>query len=183
MMGRNPFPLVGMIGKKRSGKDSFAATLVEERGFVRFAFADPLKEAALRVDPFVLCDEIGPHRLSQVVRRMGWEKAKEIREVRRLLQEYGVAVREIDEDFWLRATMNRVDGTAAPVVVTDCRFPNEADEIRRRGGTIIRIVRPGLESDDQHESETALDNYLEDVTICNGGTLEDLATQARSLLL
>jgi hypothetical protein len=40
-------PLVGLVGYARSGKDTFAAAL----GYRRLAFADPLKELALAVNP------------------------------------------------------------------------------------------------------------------------------------
>lgn len=186
--------VVGLIGKKRSGKDSFAQTLVEEFGFRRFAFADPLKEAALRSDPivrtYVTLDEEyldhvdGIERLSSVVSRLGWEDAKEIPEVRRTLQNYGVAIREIEPDFWVRATLDRAllhASTSGPVVVTDVRFPNEAQEIRDAGGKIVRIIRPGLVSDDTHASEIALDDYEADVEVLNDRDLETLATVARSL--
>lgn len=176
--------LVGLIGKKRSGKDSFARPLVEEHGFRRFAFADPLKEAVLQTDPIVaFCTN--PIRLSTVVERIGWEEAKEYPEVRRLLQNYGVAIRGIEPDFWVRATLDRALQHASevgPVVVTDVRFPNEADEVRDAGGTIVRIVRPGLSSDDTHASETALDDYEEDRLVVNSGTLESLAFSARALV-
>jgi hypothetical protein len=176
--------LVGLIGKKRSGKDSLAAVLVEEFGFERFAFADPLKEAALALNPIVVCDEVGPKRLSGIVASMGWEDAKEIREVRRTLQEYGVAIRAIQEDFWVRATLDRAVQHAhetGPSVITDVRFPNEADEVRDAGGLVVRIIRPVLVSTDTHASEVALDGYEPDATVVNSGTLEDLAGAARSL--
>lgn len=176
------FPLIGLTGKKRSGKDSFAATLVEEFGFQRFAFADPLKSAALGVDPWVLVDENGPHRLSSVVRERGWEEAKEIREVRRTLQNFGVEIREIEEDFWLDATMvPALDALEdGPVVITDVRFPNEARDVQDFG-TLVRVNRPGLDSGDTHASETALDDYEADFQIWNIGSLEDLAGNARLL--
>ena len=78
-------PLIGLVGKKRAGKDTVAATLVEGFGFVRYAFADPLKAASLAADPLVPIWG-GHHRLSVVVRVLGWERAKENPEVRRFLQ-------------------------------------------------------------------------------------------------
>lgn len=171
--------LVGLIGKKRSGKDTFAVTLTEHRGFERFAFADPLKAAVYSVNPIV-CDGGLVKRLRDVVDRHGWEEAKENREVRRLLQEYGVSIREIQPGFWVDATMRpALDalGTSR-VVVTDVRFPNEVEAIKVAGGSIVRITRPGLVSDDQHVSETALDDYVADHTVVNDGTLIDLAVQA-----
>jgi hypothetical protein len=177
--------LVGLIGKKRSGKDSFAAVLVEESGFRRFAFADPLKDAVLRL-PVPVYDTVTDRPryrcLQDVVREHGWEGAKEIRAVRRLLQEYGVAIREIQEDFWVRATLDRAvqhSHESGPSVVTDVRFPNEAEEVRDAGGVIVRVSRPGLVSTDTHASETALDDFEPDLEVVNGGTLEDLAWNAR----
>jgi hypothetical protein len=187
-------PIIGLIGKKRSGKDTFAATLVEERGFARFAFADPLKEAALSLDPLIRLEQDETHlstggfvygerieRLSAIVGRVGWERAKEIREVRRTLQNYGVAIREIDEGFWVRGTLDRALAHPGPVVVTDVRFPNEAEAILNAGGRIVRIVRPGLASDDSHVSETALDGYPADLDVLNSGTVEMLAETARHI--
>lgn len=189
-------PLIGLIGKKRSGKDTFASTLVEERGFTRYAFADPLKEAALGLDPLIRFEQdetylatpdyyfgVGPkiERLSAVVERLGWEQAKEIREVRRTLQNYGVAIRGIEEDFWTRTTMEKALAHRGPVVITDVRFPNEVEAVHRAGGIIVRIVRPGLASDDSHVSETALDGYPADLDVLNAGTVETLAETARHL--
>lgn len=185
--------LVGLMGKKRSGKDSFAATLVQERGFERFAFADPLKEAALALDPFIgskwdgfwhgrdVDDVDDVPRLSDLVESEGWEAAKEWPEVRRILQNFGVGIRAIDEDFWLRTTLTRALDARNPAVITDVRFPNEADAIRENGGTLVRIFRPGLDSSDSHASETALDDYEPDVTVMNVGTLDELASIARSM--
>lgn len=186
--------LVGMIGKKRSGKDSVASVLVEEYGFERRAFADPLKEAALGLDPLIRFErdegslsspshEIGLRieRLSSVVERLGWEAAKEVREVRRTLQNYGVAIRGIEADFWVRQPFRTMRPGQA-YVVTDVRFPNEVDAVRDRGGKIVRVTRPGLVSTDQHVSETALDGVVPDAEIVNDGTLEDLAAVVRALL-
>lgn len=183
-------PLVGLIGKKRSGKDTFARGLIE-RGYERFAFADNLKASVLAVDPLVFSavrqssgfrelPQSGPIRLSAVVERNGWEAAKERPEVRRLLQHYGVAIRDLDEDFWVRSAMQQAQ--AAPLaVLTDVRFPNEVAAVQSAGGVIVRVTRPGLVSTDEHVSETALDDYDADVTVSNEGTADDLIAVARSL--
>jgi len=186
-------PLIGMIGRRRSGKDSFATTLVSELGYDRVAFADPLREAALALDPLV-----GPaslpgdltssyRRLSEVVETLGWERAKDcVPEVRAVLQRLGTdAIRSLDDTFWVRTAMARVEASSAPVVVTDCRFPNEAEAIRLAGGYLVRVVRPGATSAsdvDLHPSETALDDYPEDFYVDNSGTLADLASDALLLI-
>jgi hypothetical protein len=171
------YPLIGLTGRKRSGKDSFAARLVAEHGYTRLAFADALREAALALDPIV----VGFHeiRLSGVLARDGgWEAAKELPEVRRTLQNYGVAIREIDPEFWVRVVANRAAEIAGPVVVTDVRFPNEADWIDAAEGFLVRIERPGLPDDDTHVSEHALDDRWPDFRIVNDGSLAELAERA-----
>ena len=195
--------LVGLLGKKRSGKDTFAEFLIERHGFVRVAFADPLREAAIDADPFLvgplLSDE--PQPLSAIVHVLGWEGLKDSKYAesgRRFLQNYGVAIREIDPDFWLRAAERRIHAAierGRSVVVTDVRFPNEADGIEATGhwrnvgdggvfvgGSLVRISRPGLVSTDVHVSETALDDRLCGFHADNGGTLADLGRAADSLV-
>lgn len=174
-------PIVGLIGKKRAGKDTVAETLTREFGFVRYAFADPLKATMLDLDPFVP-DGWLYSRLSDLVRERGWETAKEIPEVRRLLQAHGVAIRtHVSESVWVDATMSRVMDETRPVVVTDVRFPNEADTIEAAGGVLVRVHRPSLTSEDEHVSETALDGRLTPWHIYNEGGLAELKAAATDL--
>ena len=69
-------------------------------------------------------------------------------------------------------------------IITDVRFPNEADAIKERGGILIRLTRttPVAEEVAKHESETALDNYNKfDYIIDNRGTEEELYAQIDKL--
>jgi hypothetical protein len=191
----NP-PIIGLVGKKRSGKDTFASVLVEDFGYRRIAFADPLKAMAERVDPIV-----GParfagtsstyHYLSEVLARLGWEAAKDlVPGVRRTLQNLGQAVRADDPTYWvdkarteiLRSVTTGIDNyNGTPVVVTDVRMENEAQMIRDLGGLVFRITRPEVGStaeEDRHISETELDGITADETISNSGTLRELRSQA-----
>jgi hypothetical protein len=172
--------LVGLMGRKRSGKDSFASALIEDHGFHRIAFADPLKEALLRFDP-LMPTMTGAERLSSIVASHGWEVAKEYPAVRKALQDYGVIIREVvDPQAWIRvAERNILSAPSAHVVVTDVRFPNEVAAIRRAGGTLVYIERPGLPDDgDSHVSETSTSAADADVVVLNTGTLEDLRLDA-----
>lgn len=195
MLWPDRHPLIALSGKKRSGKDTFAARLIEAHGFTRIAFADPMRAAALALDPIIRIeqDETGPLiaagapllaryvvttlRLSEVVDAVGWETAKSVREVRRTLQRLGTeAGRQVlGEDVWVDAAMRQAEQVDGPVVITDCRFTNEADAVRARGGIVVRIVRDGLPAGDTHPSETALDDYPHfRALIGNNGTIDDL---------
>lgn len=174
--------LIGLVGKKRSGKDTAAGFLVQDHGFVRYAFADPLKATMLDLNPIVPDGRL-TSRLSALVRERGWEAAKELPEVRRLLQAHGVAIRtHVDPDVWLNATMRKVLTDDRPVVLTDVRFPNEADAIEAAGGLLVRVVRASAPTDDAHVSETALDGRDCGATLVNDGTVEALRAAVRALV-
>lgn len=68
-------------------------------------------------------------------------------------------------------------------IITDVRFPNEADRVRKEGGLLLKVVRDGIPSNDTHLSETALDNYSQwDAIVYNNGTKEDLYNSVKSML-
>ncbi|WNN93672.1 deoxynucleoside monophosphate kinase [Arthrobacter phage CallinAllBarbz] len=168
MTAKTPSLLVGLSGRKRAGKDTFADVLVTDHGYARASFADAVRDAALRLDPVIYVDPVNsePIRLSEVVEDIGWERAKdEHAEVRRTLQRLGTdVVRSINPDTWVDAAFAALD-TEEAVVFTDVRFPNEADAIKERGGIIVRIERRGIDDGDSHASETAMDDYSVDCVI------------------
>lgn len=47
----------------------------------------------------------------------------------------------------------------AGVVIPDVRFPNEVRRLKEHKAYIVRVVRPDLESKDDHASETSLDSF------------------------
>jgi hypothetical protein len=176
---------IALIGRARSGKDTVAARLVAQ-GYTRVAFADPLKAALLNMNPYVPTGYGVTVRLQSLVADAGWDYAKDnYPEVRRLLQHTGQTVREIDPRFWVRAAMSTINVTWSPIVVSDVRYPNEADTLREHGFRIVRIVRPDAGplpgGASAHDSETALDDYPVDALVWNGGSLAELHLRADAL--
>jgi hypothetical protein len=172
--------LIGVSGRKRHGKDTFAARLVERHGFTRVAFADPMREMALALDPIIS----DGWRLAALVETFGWEEAKANPEVRRTLQRLGTEAGRgvLGDNIWVDTAMRYARSLGGRVVFTDCRFPNEADAIRDAGGQIIRVNRPAFPDDgDPHPSETALDRYPFDDLVLNDGTVDDLHAIADSI--
>jgi hypothetical protein len=166
--------VIGLSGYARTGKDT-AAKLLSGFGFKRVAFADTLRAAAYALNPIVgHRPDKGLIHLQDVIDEYGWDgyKATEYaEEIRRVLQRLGTEVGRnlIGQDVWVEATFNNL--TSDRYVVTDCRFPNEADYIRERyDGLIIRIERPGVGPINGHPSETALDGYDFDFVVDNNGT-------------
>lgn len=81
---------------------------------------------------------------------------------RHILQVMGTDIfRTIHGDIWVAACLKNVmDDGADLAIVTDCRFPNEVEGIQKAGGKVVRFLRAPFADGDQHESETALDDYV-----------------------
>jgi hypothetical protein len=163
--------LIGLCGVARSGKDSAAQHLIDNFGFTKIAFADGVRQMALGIDPYVHTEQPRHYteggapmaRYSDVLKNIGYENAKALPDVRRLLQRCGTeGGRKIfGDDVWVSAMAHRIGALArrdANIVISDVRFPNEAEFIRRVGGYVIRMLRPGYVNPDAaimlHESET-----------------------------
>jgi hypothetical protein len=164
--------IIGLSGYAQSGKDTVAELLCLNYGYKRVSFADPMREALLRLNPVV-----GHEPLSHLVNDYGWELAKHNPEVRRLLQVFGTQVgREMfGENFWVDLAFKQV--TQDRVVFSDVRFPNEAQAIIDKGGQVWRVQREGHKPVNLHASEIAMDNWRFDDLILNHGDLSDLADE------
>lgn len=100
-----------------------------------------------------------------------------------ILQKLGTEVgRAIHKDAWVRSLFLHYEEGLSRWIIDDVRFPNEADEIKRRGGVVIRFegdpgdVRKNTTRDLTHPSETALDDYENfDVIIKTEDFMNDLA--------
>lgn len=69
-------------------------------------------------------------------------------------------------------------------IISDMRYPNEAECVKGRGGLVVRITRPNNPyPESTHISETALDHYGFDYEVRNEGTIEDLVIKAGALLI
>lgn len=176
--------LIGLSGVARSGKDTAAEYLVTKKNFVRVAFADPLREALYRLNPVIEVSGLPGIRLAQMVDIAGWEAVKGgSSDVRGLLQRMGTEVgRElISPTIWVDLAMKEA-AKHELVVITDVRYPNEADAIRDAGGVVWRIERSAVGPANEHTSETAMENYDFDVVIENDSTIEELWAKISDLL-
>jgi hypothetical protein len=140
--------IIGITGYAQHGKNTTGDVLVNEYGYAQFAFADGLREMALRLNPIVGRRRSGVgsryDRLSDVVASDGWETAKKRPEVRRILQVIGTeCVRDmVGEDSWVRVLERKLTNFSGDkAVITDVRFPNEAAWVHQMGGEMWRVVR------------------------------------------
>lgn len=178
--------LIGLSGYARAGKDSVGEFLVKEHGYVRYAFADALRGVVYALNPLVYVEYKQDLRVQDIVDDLGWDQAKvEVAEIRRLLQAMGTEAgrRILGEDVWVDAVFKQAKERGdTNVVITDVRFPNEAQRVKAEGGFVVRINRPGVAPVNDHPSEIGLDEWGFDFTVPNNGSLEDLRSLTRNLV-
>ena len=169
--------LLGFTGPPGCGKNAAADHLIDRHDFREVAFADPIRQAALALNPMV--DSF--YKLEEVVRAWGWTDAKHRwPEVRRCLQVLGTEVGRdmFGADIWINRLFKKVETFPAGqrVVITDVRFPNEADALWARGGYLIRLRREAHHHFGvmDHRSETESAALVADHFMPNHGTLGDL---------
>lgn len=160
--------IIGLTGKARSGKDT-AAIHLEKNGFEHYWFSKPMKEACRAI--------------------FGWTDAHLYGDLKETVDErYGVSPRValqtlgtewgrgcISESLWVDIAKVKMQ-TASKIVISDCRFDNEAEIIRSLGGTIVEIVRDDAQEVNSHASESGISKDLVNFTIENNGTIEQFLT-------
>ena len=184
---KEPFPIcgwlnndgqplvVGFAGKARSGKDTAGAYLVDNYQFLRYSFAQPLKDATKIM--FHLTDK-------QIENK---EKPAEPwgMSPRDLYQRVGTDIaRNIDVNVWVKgADIFKNDNPGRSIVVTDVRFSNEAFWIRNQGGVVIFLESKtrGIYEHGEHSSENGLSAEDVDVILENDGTIEALHAKLEEL--
>lgn len=159
--------VLAIMGKAGSGKDTTAHYLSKllPNKVQRYAFADKLK---------------------QIARNMGWDGKKDTKG-RKLLQDLGTIGREYAEDIWVDYVIEQILLDPPKIaVITDVRYPNEVYRLEKFFDKVYTIRVIGRQYDlgvnGQHSSENALDDFLEDITIDNSGTKEELQQQVKSLI-
>lgn len=169
--------IIGLSGYAQTGKDTIAKYLIDNYGYRRIAFADPLREALYNLDPIISdIPEVPGVSLANAVDNLGWELLKQgSPQTRNLLQRMGTEVgrKMFGTDFWVYQAFKNVLSDDK-IVFTDVRFPNEYAHIKSHFGKVFRVEKPGIEAVNAHISETALDNYDFDGILVNDGSIEKL---------
>ena len=169
--------IIGLSGYAGAGK-STAASGIALYGHARMKFAKPLKDmmrALLRcqgadvetVERMIEGDlkEVPTHFLNGATPRHAMQT---------LGTDWGRAL--IGESLWVDAAMRNCPADA---VFDDCRFQNEFDAIRERGGIVIEIQRAGVGPINGHISEQPPDP---DIIALNDGDEDDLRQQIGRLI-
>lgn len=162
--------IVGIAGPKRSGKDTLASALNVEV----HSFAAPIRQFVAGLLGWTL-DELEDRKETPVQ----WLDGVTPRQMMQSLgTEWGRQM--VHPELWLRSLAARLPEDGA--VVCDVRFDNEAEAIRKLGGKVIRLSRPGAGQGDDHASERPISDHLVDFEIANDGTVAQLLEKALAVL-
>jgi hypothetical protein len=167
--------VIGFGHQARVGKDTAGRYLLHKLPNSRHrAFAHSLKEACAAIFGFN-DTQLNGNRKEEVDPFWGTTP-------RDLLQRVATeAIRnEVGMDVWVKSWEKYLKDNSYPHsrlwVVTDVRFPNEAEAVKRAGGILVKVTRPSELRDKvpNHVSETALSDYKGwDYTLNNDGLTLD----------
>lgn len=176
--------IVGLTGFAGAGKDTAAQFLKEalaarQKRVACMAFADPIRAALMAMG--VPSSYMNERSLKEApIPGIGVS-------YRLLAQTLGTewGRQQISADFWVSLVEQRLQGLDMVhhlpnvLVMTDVRFQNEADWIRRQHGMLVRVDRQGVAPVRCHVSEREL-HGIEHV-VRNDSDLEALRTRCDAL--
>lgn len=192
--------IIAMTGLAQSGKSTVGERLVQKHSFAQDAFADDLKRAVYAINPLVPTVWIRNRgqmpwqkheRLATLVDRLGWDKAKQLSEVRSMLQHIGTDGGWMihGEDLWLHGVERRMKALPqeTPLVITDCRFPAEYRWVKAHGGFILRVERQDPQQttrlDGELSGHISENGEIEhDYRVLNNGSVASLYAQVDAVL-
>lgn len=126
--------IIGICGPARSGKDTLADS-----------FAEIFKEYKVKTQKLSFAKELKYECKSFVKRTLGIDIFTEITEekdiIRPLLVTWGTHVRrKLNDNVWIEALEKRMHSNKI-VIISDVRFENEFNWVKKQGGKIIFVNR------------------------------------------
>ena len=167
--------IIGITGKKGSGKDTVANVLQTSFGFEKMSFSQPIKDivsSTFGIDKAILSGDNGEREFRELP-LPDWFNLSP----RDMLQKIGMIFRdELHKDIWVKILENKIKDTTNNIVISDVRFKNELEMINKYG-FCVGVTRPGYDGDD-HVSENSLDNIELPIVFNNDSSQEVLYAKA-----
>lgn len=186
--------MIGIIGKKGSGKSTVAQFLQTHHNAKIYSLSSPIKQIA-QIFGFSHQSLFGHQSDKEAPTKMGIS-------AREFLQKFGTEFgREIFpqlfpgfkldyQNIWIQLFHNEYknqtqnknpnksyqkNASKPPLfVIDDIRFPDEAAYIKQQNGILVKVVRNANLTKDLHKSEMEQDAIIPDVILENFGTLDAL---------
>lgn len=171
-MARKTEIIIGLAGKKRSGKTTAANHLLKlasKQGLqpIRIGFADSIKAEVAKI--FGPCTDENKTIIRPVYQAVG--------EAMKALHGEHVWVKRLKESW------NHYQNHGFNVlIVDDVRFPYEVDIIKGMGGQVWRIARPETDNHgDNHVSESSVDSIVADHVYTNEKKVDELLDWVKTM--
>jgi hypothetical protein len=207
--------IIGIAGFISSGKDTIANHLTTTHQFKKLSFASSLKDAVSTIfgwDREMLEGATKYSREWREQRDEWWSNRLKMDITPRWVLQYigtDVLRKNFNDDIWIASLEYKLSRTTDDIVISDVRFKNEVEAIKRAGGTVIRVVRGAepewyksaldynrgpngnsrwavgkarLDKLGVHPSEYSVVGAKFDAVIDNNGTIDNLHTQINNLL-
>ena len=142
--------LIGLMGTMGSGKSTCANYLINQYHFVEKTFADPLKKACKII--FLLDDQqiYGTQQQKEasdprwfgcssrtMLQFVGTDLFRQ--QLHKIMPELGENIFIRHFELWYQQII--IENPDIKIVISDIRFQNELDIVKKMGGTVIKIVR------------------------------------------
>ena len=191
---------IALTGKMRSGKSTVAEILWLDYDLTRRSFGGALKYYA---DKMFEGSEAYPIEVEEYGEPCPFDGKRDtrIKKPRKLYQDFGQTMRQLDEDIWIRHVEQAIEVDKLfpdykGVVIDDLRQPNEYKWAKANGFTIIRVnaredfrIQRAFNSGDkfdlnslEHDTEQHVDSFAVDYEINNDSGREALRRKVGEIL-
>jgi len=166
--------LIGICGFQGVGKDTFANYLVSNYNFIKYSFASATKDVLTVIfgwDRALLEGDTIESRKFREIPDLWWSDKLGIPNLtpRKVLQMVGTELfrKNFNDQIWIFIVEKKIlSNSNSNIIISDCRFPNEIDLIKKLGGKLIHIHRNRPEWFDKYKSgidcEEAVSLHLSD---------------------
>jgi hypothetical protein len=184
--------IIGFTGNKQNGKSTVTQYIVEKYDAVELSFAGPLKDGCREL--FGFNDEQLYGNLKEVVDPFWNVTPREILQfvgTDLIRKQMSKIIPDIGESFWIKCLENKVKKELAKnpnvtIIISDIRFPNEMESVKKMGGLVIRVTRPEFNNKNNefsmHESEKLIATMQVDAELWNDATKEKLFENLENIL-
>lgn len=200
--------IISVSGFINSGKDSVAKYLVEQHGFVRESWAGSVKDSLAVIFGWNREWLEGHTKESREWREsedVWWsERLKRKITPRWAMQHYATEIMRdtFHDEIWTASLERKLLNTDSDVVISDTRFLNELNVVKRIGGITIRVIRgeqpSWIPTYLEHVANNSVDEFAKiynihsseyssvglnyDYVLNNNGSLSDLYESVKNLL-